>query len=135
MRLESVVEVAHAKERIGDGDDNQNNGHDGERGKGALNSQVILATSLRVDADKLEQEIGKTTEEEQDDPAHANAVFALGEIGRAKQNDNGNGNRGSGKAEFDVCLAGYNNQELNREAQEEEEIKFQQCNKNLAIGC
>ena len=134
MILESVVEVAHAEERVGDGDDDQNDGHDGERSKGALNGEVTCATSFRVNADKLEQEIGKTTKEEQNDAAHADAVFALREKGRAKQNDNGDGDRGSSKAEFDVCLAGYNNQELDREAQEEEEIKFQQCDKDLATG-
>jgi hypothetical protein len=87
--------------------------------------------ALLIDANQFEDEIREAADITEDDEAHSRNVLAAGPICCHEKYENGDGNCGNSKVELctgDVC---DNDEELHREAEEEEEIELQKCNENL----
>ena len=85
-----------------------------------------------IDADQLEEEVGQTTEVEQDDEADAETVLAPREEGGAQQDADGDGDRGDVQAQLEVFDAVDDDEELDGEAQEEKEVEFEEGDVDLA---
>ena len=135
MRLQPFTEIDRAGDRIGDGDDDQDDGDHSEGRQRLRRYHVLVPRPALVDADQLEEEIGESGEVEGDDGDHAGAVLPSSEEGREDEDENGNGNGGNGQAEFWVgggvgVRFGHrdawenDDDELHGEAEEEEEIEF-----------
>lgn len=131
--LEASPEVAHADEGIDDGEDDEDDGEDSERGQRASNRHVMHRFYRLVNADKLEEEIGKSAKVQEDNGAHADFRLPLGKQGGAEENRYRNGDGGDGQTQFDVGFSADDDEELDRETEEEEEIELQQGNVNLQI--
>lgn len=132
MSLEPLTEVAHADERVDDGKDDQEDGQHSECGQRPAYSQVVLVMAGLIDADQLEEEVGQTTEVEQDDEADAETVLAPREEGGAQQDADGDGDRGDVQAQLEVFDAVDDDEELDGEAQEEKEVEFEEGDVDLA---
>lgn len=131
MGLEPLAEVVHADETVGDGQNNEDDGENGEGSQGTADGKVVLAVTWLIDTDKLEEEVGKAAKVEQNNEAGAEAVFALGEKGGTQQDSNGDWDGGNVQAELDILQAVNDDEELNGEAEEEEKIELEQGDVNL----
>lgn len=132
--LEALAKVVHADEGVGDGQDDEQDRHDGKGRQRLADGLVVLHVAGLVDAHELEEEVGKPGKKEQNDEAHAKLVLALGEEGGKDEDADGNGDRRESEAELGVRLACDDDEELHREAEEEEEIKLEEGNVNLGRG-
>lgn len=133
MSFKPVAEVIHTDEGVGDSQDDEDDSENGKRSKGATDGVVAPTVSRLVDADELEKEVGEAAKVEQDDEAHADAVFAAGKEGGAQQDHNGDGNGGDVQAEFDIVEAVDDDEELHGEPEEEEEIKLEKRDVDLSV--
>ena len=84
-----------------------------------------------VHSGKFEYEIGQSAEEQEDCYNHPKLVLAACPEGGHEQNEDGDRDGGNRKTKLCVCQPSDNYQELHREAQEKEEIKFQQGDVDL----
>jgi hypothetical protein len=129
--LQATVEVAHANDAIGNGEDEEENRDDGEGCESLSNGNVVLTVSGLINSNQLEDEICETAKVEDKDYSHAGFVLLLGKVGSCKQNANRDGNRGNRQSKLGVGSLGDNDDELNNESEEKEKIKLEQGNVDL----
>ncbi|KAA8898307.1 hypothetical protein TRICI_006568 [Trichomonascus ciferrii] len=100
---EAVAEVDCAEDGVGDGDEEEEDGDDGERGEGFSGGHVLVFLAGLVHADEFEEE---------------------------PQYEDCGGDDGDGEGELDVTCVQHNHRELDRKAQEEEEVELDQRHKH-----
>jgi hypothetical protein len=133
VSLETLVEVVHAKNGVADGQKNEKNGDDGKRGQRPSSGNVALFVGFLVHAAELEDEVAEAAEVEDDDGDHADSVFTASEEGGGEKDDNTDGNGDDGQDELNVPCAGNNDDKLDDEAQEEEEVEFEEGDVDLVV--
>ena len=131
MFLEPLAKVVHADEGVGDGEDDEQDRHDGKGRKRLLNRLVEVPVARLEDAHELEEEVGEAGKVEEDDEAHAELVLALSEKGGKDQDADRNGDGRECQAELGIWLTVDDDQELHGKAEEEEEIELEEGNVNL----
>lgn len=134
VALEASAEVVHADKGVGDGQDDEDDGEDSKGRQRSLNSLVLLPVARLVDAHELEEEVRQAAEVKDHDAAHADLVLATREECGKEQDRDRHGNRQSGQDSLGARRPAHNDEELNREAEEEEKVEFQQCDVNLWRG-
>lgn len=75
MLLQAFVEVHRAHDRVGDGEDHENEGDDGKTGEILSDWQVRLFVSILIHSEELEDKICSTTEVQDNGGDHAEQVF------------------------------------------------------------
>lgn len=150
MGLQAVVEVVGTQASVNNSDHNQNESDNGEERHGRSSGQVLWECLRGIHSEQLEAEICHGGEEKKlarqleiisirlpfsftyNDDDHPRCGFSSHEPGSTNENDDGHRNGSYRKREFDVHFRrGDQDKELNSEAQEEEEIEFQECDVNL----
>lgn len=129
--LQAGSEIEHADHRVDDGQDDEDDGQDGKRSQRLLHRLVEVLVRLVIDSRQLEDEVGESSEIQDDDGDHAPFPFLANEHCRRQQDGDGNGYRCRGQTKFGIRLASDDDEELNRESKEEEEIELQKCDVNL----
>lgn len=131
VALKPLSKVPHTDNAVGDCQEDEENGDDGESGERLLDSGVVL--SPRVDSDELEDEVCESTVVEDDDGDHTGLIFLASEEGGTRENEDSDRDGDNCQGEFGVAGIGDDDHELDNETQEEEEIKLQQSDVNLAV--
>lgn len=129
MGLESGAKVEHADDGVGNGEDDEKNGDDGEGCKRLPDGLVVVLESPNTD--ELEKEVYEATVVKDDDSNHSKLVFDAGEVGGADQDQNRDWDRDNGESKFGIVGLGHNDHKLDNEAEKEEEVELEQCNINL----
>jgi hypothetical protein len=133
VRLETFAEVGQANDTIGNGQDDEENSDDGERGERLLHGLIVQHPLRLVNSHKLEDEVRKTAVVEDDDHNHASFDFTASEDCRSNEDDNRNRNSGDSEGEFGIAGIRDNDDELDNEAEEEKEVELEQSNVNLVL--
>lgn len=84
-----------------------------------------------IDSHKLEDKVRRASKIEENDYNHSNNVLPACPKPRHEEYEYRNRNGGNGEIELDLVDIGDYNQELHREAQEEEKVELQKCNVDL----
>jgi len=134
MILQSLTKIAHANERVDDGEDDEEDSHNRKRRQGLPNRHITVAGVPVVDPHELEEEVAQSAKVEEDGHDHAKPVLSLRGEGGKEQNTNRDWNRSDCEAELVFRHARDDDEKLDGETEEEEEVELQQRNVNLVEG-
>lgn len=129
MRLESLVEIARTPHGVGNGYDEAYQSDDSKQCKSSPCWKIVRNTPwvrCVVHAHQLEDEVRHGGKVEYDDDAHPCKRLAAREECSQKEYTNRDRNSDDGQVKLDVGRVANDDQELDRETEKEEEIKFEQ---------
>ena len=132
MWLQPLVEVGGANTGVDDCKDNQYNRDDRETGETLPNWNIVLFVGRLVHSGKFEDEVGQAAKEQEDGHNHPELVLTPCPKGGHEQYEDRDWDGSNRETKFCICQSSYDNQELHGEAQEKEEVEFQQGNVNLS---
>lgn len=131
MLFQTLVEVQRAHYGISDGKYHEDECDDRETGQVFPDRQIGVAIRRLIHPDKLEYEVSSAAEVQDDCNNHAKQVFSSSWPCCCEQNQDGDGNSGNGEHSLASIDLVNDDQELNREPEEEEKVKFQEGNIDL----
>lgn len=129
--FQSLVEVGHAGNSVGDGEEDEDNNDNGEDGQRLSHREILVDVARLVHADDLEDEVCETGVVTYNNQHHSHLVLATSPEGGHHQDENGDGKGSNSKTFLGVWDASDNDQELDCETEEEEEIELEKSDINL----
>jgi hypothetical protein len=137
VRLQPFVEVGRTPHTVDDCHDQQQQCNDGKSRQTLPRGYVVCHPALTciVHAHQLEQKVGHGCKVEEYGGEHSSCRLASCKPCCREQDEDGNRNGRNGEIGFDgrSVVAHYDNK-LDREAEEEEEVKLEEGNVNLLLG-
>lgn len=116
MRLQSLIEVVGAYTGIDDGKHDQYDGDNGEARQILPHGQIESLVAGLIHSCELEDEVGQTTEEQEDGEDHSRLILAPCPKGGEEEDQNGDGDGSHGQPLFDIGEPRDDDEELHRKS-------------------
>ena len=130
MRLQSLIEISHNHDRCSDRRNQQQDRQHRKCGQRMSRRCILVRLRTIVHTNELENEVRHSGEVEEDDESLAGIGFPSRDVGGEEEESDCDGQGGDRKCEF-VGLAVHDDEELDCEAEEEEEVEFEEGDVDL----
>lgn len=131
MRFQAFAKVDHAHDGCYNRHHQQEQRQHGKSRQGAPRRCVVIHSWWRVHSHEFEGEVRHGCEVYDDDGGLSNFGFGAADVCCEEQDDDSYGYSGDCEVEFGSVMVNDYDHELDREAQEKEEVEFEQSDVNL----